>query len=153
MICAQHEWWDDEAPCPRCAPIVTATETDLVSVPSAAAGAFDLTVPDFLKRNPDGTFAHPECKPCTDAPSAELPTKPHTSDATTPVVWTAEIARAASEQDLNAALNSEHLSCLERQPIYMELRDREDRVKSRARINEMLTKKAAKSASKDGAVT
>lgn len=49
-----------------------------------------------------------------------------------------------SETVLLSLLNSPDLTLIDRQPIYMELRRREDRKKSLARIAEMKDKKAAK---------
>jgi hypothetical protein len=49
-----------------------------------------------------------------------------------------------SESVLYDLLNSPTLSLIERQPIYMELRAREDKKKSLARIAAMKDKKAAK---------
>ncbi len=119
MICARHDWWDS-APCPRCEEVVTVAETS------------ELDIPDFLKRNLDGTFVQPR----------EVVFNPHPA-AQQAVVPAALPIHHWSDAELFLALESTELSLVDRQPIYQELRAREDKKKSLARIAEMKAKKAA----------
>jgi hypothetical protein len=134
MICAKHDWWETENPCPHCPPpdvdvnpaAVTVAETALTGMPD---------IPEFLRRAPDGSFMYPREKnhdePCMDVVGCTV--------APVPVVFSEQTDMALFE-----ALESSELTLVERQPIYLELRRREDRKKSLARIAEMKDKKAAK---------
>lgn len=158
MICARHDWWK-AAVCPRChalalahleascapaaAPVpcaetVTAAETsqsDLVSGPVGEPADDGLEIPDFLKRNKDGTLTNPRENTCHDwTPKAERCPE-HQEPIST---W--------SDAELYAALDNTELTLIDRQPFYMELRAREDKQKSHARIAAMKEKKANKEA-------
>lgn len=155
MICARHDWWD-AAPCPKC-PVVSpdeptspleaetvtvavapeAPQTDLVSAPVAAAGEEGLDIPDFLLRNKDGTFAHPELMVHAhdDTPTVCQPSVLKEDDR--PV-------EAWSDAELMGALDDPKFTVYTRQPIYQELHRREDKRKALARIAVMKEKKAAK---------
>lgn len=174
MICAKHNWWNVIEPCPRCAPpatleakTVTATETppapqtDLVlpkgevaEVPSTFDEIFGdtvLDIPAFLQRNKDGSFKWPRNSqsPAPDAAAASTgsETAPNVSTKTAITVLdplsSSEISKL-SETELLALVNSTSYTLVQRQPLYRELRDREDRKKSLARIAEMKAKKQKK---------
>lgn len=142
MICTQHEWWAVEtwATCPKCAEAVTApvTNSEPVSDVERAAGA-PLEIPDFLVRNRDGTFAHPEAMDPMRAMEERVAALPgaevHLIDPVRIEQWT--------DNKLLEALESPCYTRWERQPIYLELRRREDKKKSHARIAEMKAKKEA----------
>ncbi len=135
MICARHDWWDAE-PCPRCA--VTAAE-----MPHAPRVDELPDIPDFLKRNPDGTFAHPELM-LHEAPAGGRPR--HVVVIPTGQLGPDGPHHTWSDLELYAALDDTELTLVERQPIYQELRAREDKKKSLQRIAEMKAKKATKDA-------
>ncbi len=119
MICARHGWYAEA--CPQCDAPVTAAETP-----------DELDIPEFLIRNPDGTFVRPIGVVFNPHPAAQQAVIP----AALPINhW--------SEAELFLALESIELSLVDRQPIYQELRAREDKKKSLARIAEMKAKKAA----------
>jgi hypothetical protein len=136
MICAQHNWWDAEISCPECATelanpaAVTGAETALTEMPD---------IPDFLVRAPDdGTFLRPRPRSTegfkwSGSAIALSPTDP------VPKPWS-----EWTEAELYTVLDETGYSLIERQPIYMELRRREDRKKSLVRIADMKDKKAAK---------
>ena len=144
MICAKHDWWDAEISCPQCAAAaapgsgdetVTAAETpesDLVSVTSGC----DLPdIPDFLLRAKDGTFLHPRV---TNGDTRCFDWTPNKDRCPEHRNWS-----EMTDVDLYAALDSSELTLVERQPIYQELRHREDRKKSLPRIAAMKEKKAS----------
>lgn len=156
MICARHDWWE-VTPCPKCDPapppaIATETvtvavtpETDLVSGelnPGSEPGPlFDdpaLDIPDFLLRNKDGSFAHPELMVHDVRDAVPRP------DA--PVLHTPEVrpVEAQTDTELYLALDDPELSLVDRQPIYQELRAREDKKKSYARIEKLKSSKKTK---------
>jgi hypothetical protein len=95
----------------------------------------DLTIPDFLRRAPGGGFVYP-CSPAGHPASVGMPTPVAATVAALPwPQW--------SEQELLDAINSDCYTLVERQPMYQELRAREDKRKSLARIAEMKAKQAA----------
>lgn len=147
---------------------VTATETppapqtDLVlpeevgEVPSTFDEIFGdtvLDIPAFLQRNKDGSFKWPSQKPSqspapdADAASTGSEAAPDVSTKTAITVLdplsSSEISKL-SETELLALVNSTSYTLVQRQPLYRELRDREDRKKSLARIAEMKAKKQKK---------
>ncbi len=126
MICARHDWWDS-APCPKCdAPVTVAETPDEVENP-------ELDIPEFLKRNPDGSFVLPP-QPIYQHPGERRVYEPVPIPATLPIHhW--------SDLELYTALDNQELTLVERQPIYQELRAREDKKKSLARIAAMKAKK------------
>jgi hypothetical protein len=89
-------------------------------------------IPEFLVRAPDGAFLHPR-------PRSTEGFKWSAPDAA-PLISLAE----QSDAELFSMAESTGISLVDRQPVYMELRRREDRKKSLARIAEMKDKKAAK---------
>jgi hypothetical protein len=160
MICARHDWWSAD-PCSKCEPaavtapvtpeaplgaiaaetksVCDAPETDLVSGAIAGGAEAGLEIPDFLLRNKDGTFAHPELMVHSDVRHA-VPTP----DGPILRERAAGPIEARTEAQLYAMLEDVSLSLLDRQPIYLELRAREDKKKSLARIAAMKEKKASK---------
>lgn len=160
MICARHDWWHADI-CPKCHTLALADlearcnppalqvpetvtvaetpETDLVSGHPSAAAETGLEIPDFLLRNKDGTFAHPELM----VHDHVLPT---VSAANGPAPVERPLGEWADAELYEALEDTQARSLIERQPIYQELRTREDRKKSLTRIAEMKAKKAAKDA-------
>jgi hypothetical protein len=146
MICAKHDWWLSSVPCPKC---VTAAETTSADEPlphavesptGAGGGRRDgemPDIPDFLKRNKDGSFTCPR----TSGPSAASLTTAPTCNVTTP--GAPMDVTSVSETDLMDMLNSPEMTLVERQPIYQELRAREDKKKSYGRLDKMKAKKEA----------
>lgn len=127
MICARHDWWNIE-PCLKCISGTVELVTD------AETKDDPLDIPDFLKRNPDGSFISlPPWDIKTTA--AVLRIEPQYLERPYPQ-WT--------DAELNAAFDNTELTLVERQPIYMELRAREDKKKAHARIAAMKEKKAGK---------
>lgn len=135
VICAQHDWWE-AAPCPKCAGSAPATlEAETVTVAETAED--DLSIPEFLLRNKDGTFAHPELMVHDNAPITGPRVVASGVEDTLPVAH-------QSDAELYAALDDTELALIDRQPIYQELRAREDKKKSHARIAEMKARKEEK---------
>lgn len=87
----------------------------------------DLTIPEYLKRNKDGTFVQMRGEGRDVVFKPRLPPVNHA---------------ALSEGELNAMLDDLSLTLLERQPIYKELRAREDKRKAYARIEKLKASKA-----------
>lgn len=112
--------------------------------PSSQAAAPDIAldpalgIPPFLQRNPDNTFAHPE--PLSDGPGYQYDfgedPKPYVLLLPLPSDLT-----GCTDPDLCAFMNRSDLTLVDRQPLYQELRRREDKKRSRDRIEKMLTKK------------
>jgi hypothetical protein len=95
----------------------------------------NLEIPAFLKRNKDGSLALP-------AAWIKLPSLPHDEWAPWPVADAVPVTWFSAE-GLEKALNDPERTLIERQPIYMELRAREDKVKAYKRLAEMKAKKEA----------
>ena len=145
MICAKHDWWFTIGTiCPKCAAhdlatseaeTVTAAETPESDLVSDISGGFDLAIPDFLQRAKDNTFAHPELMgkgECFDWTPNKDRCPEHRG-------WS-----EMSDAELLMQVDNSFLTLVERQPIYQELRHREDRKKSLPRIAALKEKKAAK---------
>lgn len=101
MACTEHNWLFD-GPCPKC--VLPQTVTD--------------AIPDFLLRNPDGSFKHPE-----------------------PLVGQAHVEHitAATPSSMPREPTVE-----ERQAVYREAHAEQKRQKSRERIAKMKAKLTAK---------
>jgi hypothetical protein len=99
----------------------------------------DLSIPEYLKRNKDGTLANPrpviQSGPIQSRNGGSSPPGP-----TIPWPPTGTVIKAAIDAELQAWAESSELTLVERQPIYRELRDREDKRKAYARIAAMKEK-------------
>ncbi len=91
----------------------------------------ELDIPEFLKRNPDGSFVLPP-QPIYQHPGERRVYEP---------VPVTPDHRLWSDLELYTALEDTERTLVERQPIYQELRAREDKKKSLARIAAMKAKK------------
>jgi hypothetical protein len=97
-----------------------------------SSNASSLDIPPFLKRDKNGLL--PVCKKRRGAPAPRC-SSPGSLD------FAKQDLTGWTEDALYASLNYPELTVLDRQPIYKELRRREDKLKAQERIRKMKEKK------------
>lgn len=124
MTCAEHLWWFATA-CPQCeaaAAPVTAPVTD---------EGEDL--PDFLQRNPDGSFKYPSSKVSTRSVSA--PVAPRSTNPLDELAAVAAQERVAPPPMFPEGW--EDLPLADRQKYYQKLHAMQKREKDRQRLEQL----------------
>lgn len=104
------------------------------TAPTVEASLLGEDIPDFLRRNADGSFTHPDAITATVSDGAIYAKVNEAMAVARGEPPTAEWLNKLLDAELSTMCYSDSLTLVERQPFYQEARRREDKKKAYARI-------------------